>query len=736
MKKRLKLNFFWQLSIVFISITLGMGLTMFVVGRLTFNRLESGFDYIAPRGISLWNERIGQYYEQQGSWEGVQAMIDGYPNSPEWGPWDEGWQLNIILTDADGVIVSAPDPERIGETLNDQEAQWATPILVNGEEVGVLVQDKPDAPIPPDNLLGEIFGDPNQHRRLDAAAQALDNFLIVEVIVVAVTLLAGGVLVRKVSRPMGTLVAATRTIGAGNFNVRIPVPERKSEFQELAIAFNTMAKDLERAEIEHQHGEEALRRAKEEAEEAQYKAESANRAKSTFLANMSHELRTPLNAILGFTQLMKHDPTLSAEQQENLATINQSGKHLLTLINDVLEMSKIEAGRIVLSPENFDLNALLDNLESMFHLRAGEKGLQLIFERSADVPQFIHADENKLRQVLINLLSNAIKFTQEGGVTLRVKSTTADQNVTLHFEIEDTGVGIAEEDREHLFEPFVQTASGQESKEGTGLGLPISRQYVQLMGGSFSVKSQIDEGSLFKFTIQAQVANTVATAAEQPSQKVLGLEPNQPAHRLLVVEDREVNRRLLVKLLEPLGFEVREAANGQECIAIWKDWAPHLIWMDMRMPVMNGHEATQHIKATTQGQATTIVALTASAFEEDRVMMLSEGCDDFVRKPFREDDIFKVLTKHLGVRFIYANAPIETAPEEPGSQLTPADLSMMSQEWQQALRQAALELDADRILKLTERIPEANAHLAEALQDLAYNFRFDIIMDLIPTTMR
>jgi signal transduction histidine kinase/ActR/RegA family two-component response regulator len=499
---------------------------------------------------------------------------------------------------------------------------------------------------------------------------------------------------------------------------------------------------------ERVRAQEELREARAAAEKARRAAEDANRAKSVFLANMSHELRTPLNAILGFSQLMLResvtgDSGLSAEQRENLEIIGRSGEHLLGLINDVLELSKIEVGRVALHKECFDLRRLLGGLEEMFHLRAADKGLMLIFDRAPDVPQYVRADEGKLRQVLMNLLGNAVKFTAEGGVTLRVgcldlpgTSTLEDSfregNPRLLFEVEDTGPGIAPEELDAVFDPFKQTASGQKSHEGTGLGMPISRQFVRLMGGDLTFRSELGVGSLFRFDVQVQLADAADVPTAQPTRRVVGLEPDQPVYRLLVVEDREANRRLLVRLLAPLGFEMREATNGQEGIEVWQRWKPHLIWMDLRMPVMDGHEATQRIKCTTQGQATVVIALTASAFEEDRVMILSEGCDDYVRKPFREQEIFDALTKHLGVRFVYAEdaQPVGVPTESAAGVLTAAALGALPADWVTSLHGAASQLDADLILAMLDQVRDQHAPLCDALEGLVHDFRFDTILAL------
>ncbi len=494
--------------------------------------------------------------------------------------------------------------------------------------------------------------------------------------------------------------------------------------------------------------EQALLRAKET-------AESANRAKSVFLANMSHELRTPLNAILGYSQLMSRAPDVTSEQQEYLETIGRSGEHLLGLINDVLIMSKIEAGRTALQENAFDLHRQLEGLAEMFQMRADAKDLALILDITPDVPQYIYADEGKLRQVLMNLLSNAVKFTDDGGVTLRVDRRATEAEVaatttdiqTLVFEVEDTGAGIAPDEMEILFDPFVQTSSGHNSKEGTGLGLPISRQFVTLMGGTLTVDSQVGQGTRFRIQVPVKLAaeDEVEMRELQPRRRVTGIEAGQYApdggpYRILVVEDRATNRDLLVKLLTPFGFDVQCAVNGQEGVEVWEEWDPHLIWMDMRMPVMDGYEASREIKAqaAATGREAIIVALTASAFEEDREAIMAAGCDDFVRKPFREAEIFEALTKHLGIRFIYetpeASPDTEALEPQVEEELTPEVLNRMLQdlptEWADALHQATTQLDADQMLSLIEEIQPRAPRLADTLTQWVNDFEYEQIMTL------
>ncbi|MBD3307481.1 response regulator, partial [candidate division KSB3 bacterium] len=390
---------------------------------------------------------------------------------------------------------------------------------------------------------------------------------------------------------------------------------------------------------------EQLSRSNAQLIEAKDQADAANQAKSRFLANMSHELRTPLNAILGFAQLLRRSAHLDPGQQEFLDIISRSGDHLLSLINQVLDLSKIEAGRMTLTPTDCHIGRLLDDIEDMFRLKAVDKQVQLICERDPDLPLTLHLDEVKLRQVLINLLSNAVKFTTHGGIILRVSSVKQPTNqVRLRFEVEDTGPGIAPEELEKLFEPFEQTATGRQAQEGTGLGVPLSRKFVQLMDGDIQVQSQVGEGTTFRFEIDAErLAEDRAQVEESPPQRVLALEPGQPVYRLLVVDDTPANRLLLVKLLSPFGFELREATNGHEAIDIWEEWQPHLIWMDIRMPGLNGWETAKRIKATPHGQATVIIAVTASIEDDLPTKTLTAGCEDFLRKPFREQQVFDLL---------------------------------------------------------------------------------------------
>lgn len=502
--------------------------------------------------------------------------------------------------------------------------------------------------------------------------------------------------------------------------------------------------------------------------EAKENADAANTAKTEFLANMSHELRTPLNAILGFTQVMSRDSLLSPKQREHLGIIGRSGEHLLSLLNDVLEMSKIEAGQIALHENSFDLYHLLKSLEEMLKLKAASQGLELRFELEPGVPQYVRADESKLRQVLINLLGNGIKFTQQGWVMLSVgvdlsyrgageiskqgellsrgekilSTASVPENLSssspppsqlrrLLFEVEDTGSGIAPPELSTLFEAFVQTDTGRKSQEGTGLGLSISKKFVQMMGGDISVSSIVNQGTIFKFDIEIDPVEATPVENKQSQRHLIGLAPNQPVYRILVADDKWESRLILVNLISPLGFEVREAKNGQEALDIWEHWEPHLIWMDMRMPVLDGYEATKKIRSHLKGQATAIIALTASVFNKQRTVILSSGFNDFVSKPFREEIIFEKMAQYLGVRYTYEESTqFILAKSDTTRDLTREELALLPANWVVKLHQAATQLDEEQMLDIIKFLSKEYTSIAKALQNLVNKFQFERIANL------
>jgi signal transduction histidine kinase len=461
-------------------------------------------------------------------------------------------------------------------------------------------------------------------------------------------------------------------------------------------------------------------------------ANSANQAKTQFLSTMSHELRTPLNAILGFTSLMLRDKFLTLEQQEQLKIINHSGEHLLRLINEVLEMSKIEAGCLILEQINFDLDRLLANLAEMLALKINNKGLNFELILAEDLPKYIQTDRNKLHQILINLLDNAIKFTSEGQVKLKVRSISEkSESVTqLLFTVEDTGLGIAPEELRLLFEPFMQTETGKKSESGTGLGLSIAQEYIKLMGGEIKVNSMLGKGTRFDFTIPITVVSSLDNEQLSSEQRAISLKQDRQQYRILVAEDRAENRQWLVKLLAIVGFEVREANNGKTAIEVWENWSPHLILMDMQMPIINGYEATKYIKEHSQARSTIIIALTASVFKEQQHLIISAGCDDILPKPFPEELLWKKIARYLPVSYIYEENSQSKSIDELNNNLSPMKLSLsfMSDEWLDRLKYYAKAADGKQILQLLTSIPPEKSNIALFLQKLVADFCFESII--------
>jgi signal transduction histidine kinase/DNA-binding response OmpR family regulator len=522
--------------------------------------------------------------------------------------------------------------------------------------------------------------------------------------------------------------------------------------------------------------------------QAEAKTNQAEQIKNEFLGKISHEFRNPLHTILGYTQLLERRMLLDRVSQESLQEIHRSGEHLLTLIENILEIVQLETQQLNLKETSFNLRKTLEILEFSLQPLALTKGIQLIFCLPEELPPAIKADEVKLRQIILILLENALKCTQKGHITLRVgiadqewlneeeeNDSPQPSSYSVLFEIEDTGIGIARENLERIFQPFEFSNSEINSDRGIGLELAIAQRLAHLMGGEISIDSVIGQGTLTKFSVPVQGDEEEAWEGMlRGTGRIIAIAPHQGEYRVLVVDDRHENRQLLLKLLIPLGFQVKEAANGQEAISFWSTWRPQLIWIDTRMPIMGGKEAIQQIRhleslAISPGSEpdlqTIIIASVTGTLEEEATELLAIGCNDVLRKPFEIETILDKIAQHLGVRYLYetdysendlgsdedeemSTLPLTNLPQKKPSfsatfppqtlkshqylpqPLHSQSLEIMTSEWIESVYHSASAGDSDRISELLAEIPKTHSSLSTALKTLALQFNFRKIREL------
>ena len=494
-------------------------------------------------------------------------------------------------------------------------------------------------------------------------------------------------------------------------------------YTDLEEALQNLETKVEQRTLELQENNIRLQQEIHERQRAEEAAEAANRAKSEFLANMSHELRTPLNGILGYTQIFKKYKNLTEQQKNGIGIIHQCGEHLLTLINDILDLSKIEARKMELYPKEFDFPEFINGIYEICRIRAEQKGIELIYATLSPLPQAIQADEKRLRQVLLNLLGNAVKFTEKGSITFKV----GYQEGKLRFQVEDTGIGIAQQQLEEIFLPFQQVGEESRKTEGTGLGLAISRQLVELMNASLNVKSTLGEGSIFWFDLDVPEVAFRDNIAKDRERNISALKGNK--RKVLVVDDKWTNRSVLVNILEPLGFEVVEVTNGLDALNKAHEFKPDVIFMDLVMPVMDGFEATRRLRMLPELKDVVVIAISASVFEFDRQQSQEVGCDDFLPKPIREAELLEKLRLHLGLEWIYEEARSDSPEQQevhPQSQISQSQFIVPPAQEVAALLDMARRGDLRGLAKRATQLEELDPQwvpFAAHLRQLAKEFK-------------
>ena len=749
----------WNKSIsyqIILGIVVLLGLLIMI---FTFSTIKENSDFLHEQGLKSAKNRAktlatnSKVWVMSNDYVGLEEVVDNFK------VYDDLVYASII--NMQGKVIAHTNRDLIGKYVSDEKSiEYLKSVNEHNDHPldGISIIAKNTSFIDLTELI--VFEQEHLawvHIRIDQSEREanIDSIRRQGLLFIGLFILIGVLfsflVTQGLTKQLLKLIDIMRQVRKGNHNIRAN-EDGVRELSQISHEFNFMLETLEENEKKLKYTQEELRkdihkRVKAEKEillinenlesiidertkelvVAKERSERANKSKSIFLANMSHELRTPLNAILGFSQLMSDDNSTTSKQKDNLSIINKSGTHLLSLINDILDMSKIEAGRMELKETSINFYTTLNDIADMMKLKAESKKLRFTLDIHSDLVNFIKADEKKLRQVIINILGNSIKYTDEGGVSLRVKSEKMDSEnkYLISFEIEDSGRGMSKEELKNVFDPFVQVSSSKTGEEGTGLGLAITHRFLGLMDAKVDVTSEPGKGTIFSFSIPIVEADSSEIHSKIEHKKVLAIKDAKKSYKILIVEDQEENRILLNNLLSNVGFDVYEAHDGKEGIDKYKEIKPDFIWMDMRMPVMDGYESTSTIRKI--DIAVPIIALTASAFEDQRLSIIKAGCNELVHKPYRHDEIFDTLKKYLDLDYIYEEVTVDNKKTLLNAEM----ISKLPVELLNSLKTDLINLEPDKIIQQITIIKNTDPVIAKAMIDLAENYEYDVLLKLV-----